>query len=325
MIGAAVGIVSLKTSLPVNHRIYVPVLSMDRFAAMKSLISVVESGSFSLAARQLGIGQPAISKSIAQLEKRLGVRLLVRSTRGLMSTEAGQRFYELARRAVAAAEDAEMAARGADSDLAGRLRVSVPAVFASVHIVPRLSVFLAAHPNLSLEIISDNRDSDLIEQGVDVAIRIGSLRDSSMTARKLATSGRFVLGSPLYFERAGIPRTPTELGKHDAIIYTLEGSGDTWTFRKGSVEMSVKTLGRLRVSAKESVRAAGTQRRRTCDCIGVGISSRTGNGRSASCSYRLDHANERHLGGFPDWTNDKCKSPQLCRFCRSRSRASAEI
>ena len=229
---------------------------MDRFAAMKSLISVVESGSFSLAARQLDIGQPAISKSIAQLEKRLGVRLLVRSTRGLMSTEAGQRFYELARRAVAAAEDAEMAARGADSDLAGRLRVSVPAVFASVHIVPRLSVFLAAHPNLSLEIISDNRDSDLIEQGVDVAIRIGSLRDSSMTARKLATSGRFVLGSPLYFERAGIPRTPTELGKHDAIIYTLEGSGDTWTFRKGSVEMSVKTLGRLRVSAKESVRAA---------------------------------------------------------------------
>ena len=229
---------------------------MDRFAAMKSLISVVESGSFSLAARQLDIGQPAISKSIAQLEKRLGVRLLVRSTRGLMSTEAGQRFYELARRAVAAAEDAEMAARGADSDLAGRLRVSVPAVFASVHIVPRLSAFLAAHPDLSLEFVSYNRDSDLIEQGVDVAIRIGSLRDSSMTARKLATSNRFVLGSPLYFERAEIPRTPAELGKHDVIIYTLEGSGDTWTFRKGSVEMSVNTLGRLRVSAKESVRAA---------------------------------------------------------------------
>lgn len=229
---------------------------MDRFVAMKSLISVVESGSFSLAGRQLSIGQPAISKSIAQLEKRLAVRLLVRSTRGLMPTEAGQRFYELARRAVAAAEDAEMAARGADSDLAGRLRVSVPAVFASVHIVPRLSAFLGAHPDLSLEIMSYNRDSDLIEQGVDVAIRIGSLRDSSMTARKLATSNRFVLGSPLYFERAGIPRTPAELGKHDAIIYTLEGSGDTWTFRKGSVEMSVKTLGRLRVSAKESVRAA---------------------------------------------------------------------
>ena len=229
---------------------------MDRFVAMKSLISVVESGSFSLAGRQLSIGQPAISKSIAQLEKRLAVRLLVRSTRGLMPTEAGQRFYELARRAVAAAEDAEMAARGADSDLAGRLRVSVPAVFASVHIVPRLSAFLSAHPDLSLEIISYNRDSDLIEQGVDVAIRIGSLRDSSMTARKLATSNRFVLGSPLYFEHAGIPRTPAELGKHDAIIYTLEGSGDTWTFRKGSVEMSVKTLGRLRVSAKESVRAA---------------------------------------------------------------------
>jgi DNA-binding transcriptional LysR family regulator len=229
---------------------------MDRFTAMKSLISVIENGSFSAAARRLDIGQPAISKSIAQLEKRLGVRLLVRSTRGFMPTEAGRKFYELARRAVAAAEDAEMAARRADMDLSGRLRVSAPATFASTHIVPRLKPFLTAHPDLCLDLMVDDWNIDLIEQGVDVAIRFGPLRDSSMTARKLATTRRLVLGSTLYFERAGVPRTPAELNQHEAIIHTQDSSRSTWPFRKGSVETAVKTLGRLRVSTNDSVRAA---------------------------------------------------------------------
>ena len=229
---------------------------MDRLAVMETFIRVVETGSFSAAARHQSIGQPAVSKSIAQLEERLGVRLLMRSTRRLAPTEAGRNFYERARRAIEAADEANLAARGAGADLAGRLRVSAAVTFASLHVVPRLPIFLAAHPDLSIDLVLDDRSIDLIEEGVDVALRIGALRDSSLTARKLATSRRLVLGAPAYFERTGIPKTPAELIGHTAVIYTQLDSGDTWSFHQGPSEMSVRISSRLRISASEGVRAA---------------------------------------------------------------------
>jgi DNA-binding transcriptional LysR family regulator len=231
-------------------------MNMDRLAAMETFVRVVDSRSFSAAARHLNVGQPAVSKSIAQLEERLGARLLLRSTRGLMPTEAGKSFYDRARRAIEEAEEAEHAARGACGGLVGRLRVSAPVTFASLHILPRLSVFLAAHSNLSIDLILDDREIDLIEEGVDVALRIGALRSSALTARKIATSRRQVVGAPAYFERAGIPTKPAELARHDVVIYTQDGTGDAWSFRQHDSEMTVSASGRLRVSAAEGLRAA---------------------------------------------------------------------
>lgn len=230
---------------------------MDRLAVMETFVRVVETGSFSAAARHLNIGQPAVSKSIAHLENRLGVRLLARSTRRLKPTEAGWKFCERARRAIEEADEADLAARDTDAGLVGRLRVSAGVTFGKLHLVPLLPDFLAAHPNLSIDLILDDRTIDPIKEGIDVGLRFGPLPDSSLTARKVATSPRLVVGAPTYFERSGIPATPAELISHAAVIYTQDrGGSDTWSFRQGTSEMSVSISGRLRVSASEGLRAA---------------------------------------------------------------------
>lgn len=229
---------------------------MDRFQAMITFIRVVDTGSFSAAARQINVGQPAVSKLIAQLEDRLGVRLITRTTRGLSPTEAGQRFYERARRALDEADEAELAARGAGRGLTGRLRISAATTFARLHVFPHLPAFLDEHPELELEVIMDDRVVDMIEEGIDIALRMGALADSAATARKLAAGRRSVLATPAYLERAGTARTPAELAGHEAIVYTRYET-PTWTFRNAAGgEASVAVGGRLRVSAAEGLRAA---------------------------------------------------------------------
>jgi len=155
---------------------------MDRLAAMQAFVRVVEAGSFSAAARALNMGQPAISKTVAQLEARLGVRLLMRSTHGLAPTEAGRSFYERAKRSIEEADEAEAVARGAGKGLTGHLRVSAAVTFARLHIVPHLPKFLAAHPGLTMDVMLDDRIIDLIEEGVDVVLRMGPLADSTSLA-----------------------------------------------------------------------------------------------------------------------------------------------
>ena len=150
---------------------------MNRLAAMEAFVRVIDTGSFSSAARQLRVGQPAISKAIAQLENRLGVRLLLRSTHGLTSTEAGQNFYEHARRSIEEADEADLAARGAGATLSGRLRICAAVTFARLHVVPHLARFLAENPALDVEVVLDDRNVDLIEAGIDVAIRMSELSE----------------------------------------------------------------------------------------------------------------------------------------------------
>lgn len=228
---------------------------MDRLAAMETFVRVVETGSFSAAARTLNLGQPAVSKTIAQMEARLGVRLLMRSTRGLSPTEAGQSFYDRARRAIEEADEAELVARGAGAGLTGRLRVCAAVTFARLHVIPRLPKFLAAHPGLTMDVMLDDRVTDLVEEGVDIALRMGSLEDSSsLTARKVASVPHYVVGTPAYFTQSGVPATPADLTAHEAVIYTREGG--TWRFRHGSIEVSVSVSGPLRVNAAEGVRSA---------------------------------------------------------------------
>jgi len=229
---------------------------MDRLAAMEVFVRVVETGSFSAAARHLRVGQPAVSKTVAQLEERLGVRLLLRSSRGLMPTEAGQNFYERAKRAIEEADEADLAARGASASLSGELRVSAAVTFSRLHIVPRLPAFLAEHPALRLALVLDDQNIDLVQSGIDVALRMGSLEDSGLTARKVAQSPRKVVGTPAYFERHGEPKIPADLSAQDVIVYDVLGGGTAWTFTKGSTEMSVVADGRLRITAAEGVREA---------------------------------------------------------------------
>ena len=229
---------------------------MDRLAAIEIYIRVVDTGSFSAAARHYDIGQPAVSKAIAQLEEWLGVKLLLRTTRVLTPTEAGNSFYLRAKRAVEETDEAVLAARGTASGLSGKLRVSAAVCFARLHIVPRLPEFMDKNPSLELELVLDDRNIDLVEEGIDVALRMGALSDSNMTARKIAEGRRRVLGTPEYFKRYGIPTAPGDLLAHQAIIYTRDGGGEDWKFRKETAEVSVKMQGRVKITATEGLRAA---------------------------------------------------------------------
>jgi DNA-binding transcriptional LysR family regulator len=206
-------------------------MRMDRLAAMEAFVVVVDAGSFSGAARRLNVGQPAVSKLIAQLEERLGVKLLVRSTRGLTATEAGLNYYERARRAIAEADEADIAARGAGTSLAGKLRVAAAVTFARIHLMPRLPKFLQRHPDLKIEIVLDDRPVDLVQEGIDVALRMGrQLPDSSLTVRRIASAPSVVVGTPIYFARTGEPTVPADLAAHQAVIYDQRGVVRTGRF-----------------------------------------------------------------------------------------------
>lgn len=227
---------------------------MDRLTAMEAFVRVVDAGSFSGAAKQLRVGQPAVSKTVAQLEDRLGVRLLLRSTHRLTPTEAGRNFYERAKQSIEAAEEAELAARGTAATLSGRLRVYAPVTFTCLNVMPRLSIFLAQHPSLDIDVVLDDRDIDLVAAGIDVALLIGRLADSAATTRKIGQCRRRVIGTPAYFEATGVPQTPADLLAHQAIVYEQRDGRPTRAFRQGTSETNVTVSGRLRVSAMEGVR-----------------------------------------------------------------------
>ncbi|NKJ40441.1 LysR family transcriptional regulator [Rhizobium sp. SG570] len=227
---------------------------MDRLQAMTAFVRVVETGSFSAAARQIGVGQPAISKTIAQLEDRLQVRLVVRSTHGLAPTDAGLRFFERARTAIQEADEAELEAKGAGAGLSGRLRVCAATTFARIMILPYLLQFMDNHPDLDVDVILDDRVIDLVSEGIDVALRMGELADTSAVARRLATGRRSVIATPAYLERHGIPLAPADLAAHQAVVYTQ--LGNAWTFSREGAQASVTVSGRARFSAAEGIRTA---------------------------------------------------------------------
>jgi DNA-binding transcriptional LysR family regulator len=211
---------------------------MDRLTAMETFVHVVETGSFSAAAKRLGIGQPAVSK-----------------TRGLTPTEAGLAFFDKAKRAIDEADAADEAARGAGSGLSGNLRISAPVTFARMHIIAHLGAFLEQYPGVNVDVVLDDRSLNLVEEGIDVALRMGNLNDSSLTARKIGESPCVILGTPAYFERFGEPATPADLLQHQAVIYT-RGEGSHWNFTQGDKQYPLVAHGRVRVTAAEGVRAA---------------------------------------------------------------------
>jgi DNA-binding transcriptional LysR family regulator len=229
---------------------------MDRLAALEIFVRVVDTGSFSAVARQRRIGQPAVSKAVAQLEDWLGVSLLLRSTRSLVPTEAGRTFYERAKRTIEEADEAVAAARGSASTLTGKLRVSTSVCFGRLHVIPRLSGFLDEHPDLEVELVLDDRHVDLVNEGIDVAMRMGPMPDSNMTARRIAQGRRVVVAAPAYLQSHGVPMSPSDLSRHQVIINSRVAGADTWTFRKAGQDVSVALQGRLKVTAAEGIREA---------------------------------------------------------------------
>ena len=231
-------------------------MSTDRLAAMEIFVRVIDAGSFSAAATQLGVGQPAVSKTVAQLEERLGVRLVVRSTRSLKLTDAGRSFYENAKRAIDGVNHAEQVARGAGG-LSGTLRVSASVCFSRIHVMPRLPEFLAQHPGMDINIVANDRYVKLAEEGVDLALRTGTLTDSSLNVRKIGQVPIRVMATREYWRARGKPKTPNDLLAHDCVVLERDGKPiDEWLFRKGDLECMMKMRGRLKVSAAEGLREA---------------------------------------------------------------------
>jgi DNA-binding transcriptional LysR family regulator len=241
---------------------------MDRLHAMEIFVRVVDGGSLTAAARATGVGQPAVSKTIAALEDQLGVVLLLRTARRMTPTDAGQHFYERARRILDEADEAWGAARGEGAALSGRLRVCAPVTFARINMVPHVGQFMAEHPDLKLDLVLDDRNVDLITENIDVALRMGSLPDSSLTARKIGSGERMVVASPDYLARCGTPTSPAELAGHDSVTYAQPVMDDEWRFRKGTAESSIRLASRLTVTAAEGLREA------IIAGVGIGIVSR---------------------------------------------------
>ncbi len=221
---------------------------MDRLVLMHTFARAVETGSFSAVAREYRIGQPNVSRQIAKLEEYLGTRLLHRSTRKLTLTPEGQRYYEEARRVLDAVEEAESNARGEDRPH-GLLRVACPTALARTHVLPWIKSVLDSYPGIALDLQIGDRFIDLIEEGVDLAIRIGLLKDSALKARRIGTAERVCVASPQYLKTHSMPHTPADLIHHDCIVYSLAQTGDRWTFQTTEVAVN----GRMRVNTPDGI------------------------------------------------------------------------
>ena len=202
----------------------------DRLLQLALFVRTLESGSFSKAAREFGLSQPSVSRAIAALERRLGVKLLVRTTRQVSATDAGEALLGRARDALLAIDDAEDAARGADR-LSGVLRVALPPGYGARRIVPLLPAFFARHPLLKIDLMMSDRYENLIAEGADLALRIGDLPDSSFVARKLESARRLFIAAPSYLARRGAPRL-ADLAGHDVISGPGDAGDETWVARR---------------------------------------------------------------------------------------------
>ncbi len=229
---------------------------MDLIGTMRTFVRVYETRSFSAAAKDLNLGQPSVSKSVAQLEQELGVQLFLRSTRGLAATDAGHTFYEHAIRTLEQADLALNIGKGADAPLTGTLRVSGTITFMRRHIIPKLPLFMEQHPHLTIDLLLDDGNIGLVEEGAEVALRMGKLASSSLTARKIGQCRRIVVAAPRYLEKHGRPATPDDLAAHAAIVLSRGEGGEHVSFTREGVSAEVILQPRLRVSALEGLRAA---------------------------------------------------------------------
>jgi DNA-binding transcriptional LysR family regulator len=226
--------------------------SLDRLEAMETLLQVVAQGNLSAAGRKLGVPLTTISRKIADLEGHLGARLLVRSNRHVTLTEAGQAYVAACKRILADVTEAEQAASGAFSAARGDLDITAPLVFGRLHVLPVVTEFLQAYPDIDIRLTLADRLLHMQDDHVDLAFRIGALRDSSLMARQVGAVRRVVCASPNYLAQHGRPILPEDLAQHSCITFTGLGSPDRWDFVSDGLPLSVRVRSRLAVNSAEA-------------------------------------------------------------------------
>lgn len=230
---------------------------MDRLDDLALYLSIVDAGSLAGAARRARRSPPSVTRRLNELERQLGVRLLERNTRRLAPTDAGRRLAEHARNLLADFENAMRDTAGETATPRGLLRVSAPLLFGRRHMTPIVLAYLAAYPDVSAALSLDDRPVDLIEEGIDVALRIAHLDDSSLVARRFGTVRRVFVGSPGYLARKGTPRRPQDLGGHDIVLFVNQANNADWRFvdRDGR-DLTVRVAARFQINRAEAAIAA---------------------------------------------------------------------
>lgn len=230
---------------------------MDRLTGLDLFIRVVETGSFSKAADDLGIAQSTATKAVAAIEERLGARLLHRSTRGITPTEVGALYYDKCKRISRDIEEADNLASLLQSGIGGQIRVSTSVAFGRRVMVPLVLRYMREHPEVGIDLSFDDRYVNLVEQGVDVAVRMGRLADSSLGARYLGTNPWVMVAAPAYLAAHGVPRVPADLSAHNCLIYSSVQGDARWSFiQPNGEEISVPVGGRLRTNNLSAVLSA---------------------------------------------------------------------
>lgn len=228
---------------------------MDRLTCMKTFVRAVEANSFSAVAREMEMTQPTVSKQIAALEEYLGVQLLRRSTRSLNLTDEGARFYQHCQRILEVVAEAE-ASVGRQQKPSGLLRVSCPVSFGRFQIVPRLKEFLGRYPDIKIDLLMADHFIDLVEEGVDLSIRIGNIQDTSLILQQIGITKRVTIGSVSYFKQAGEPQTLDDLIHHNCIVYTQHKTGNEWHFQKEKGVIKVSVNGNFQTNNSTAIREA---------------------------------------------------------------------
>ena len=230
---------------------------MDRLQAMEIFVRVAETGSFSKAAKEFSTTQPTITKHVASIESRRTARLLNRNTRGVSLTEAGTLYYEKCKAIVREVQEADSLVRWRQGEAHGLLRIGSSVAFGRRVVVPLVLDFMARHPHLQVDISFEDRYTDLVAQGIDVALRLGKLADSALGARSLGVNPWVIVASPEYVRQHGAPKQPHELAEHSVLIYSSVQGNDVWRLRsKDGESVTVPVHGKLRSNNLSAVLAA---------------------------------------------------------------------
>jgi len=216
----------------------------------------VEKGSQTTAARQLGRSLQSVNRSLATLERSVGVELIRRTTRQSIPTEAGLAFYRRVKPALLEINDAKLEAASQRTEPSGVLRVGAPVLFAPTYVTPAICEFLQQHPQVEIELRVSDREVDLIEQGLDLAVRIRHLRDSQLKARRIGELRVVVFGAPAYFAKYGRPKHPNKLAQHHCILRAIDPGAEKWSFRVAGRHKNVRVRGRFRTDSAAATRAA---------------------------------------------------------------------
>ena len=234
---------------------------MDRFLEMQTFNAVVDAGSFVKAADALNMSKAAVSRYVVDMETRLGVRLLHRTTRRLSLTDEGQVFYGRSKELLAELEEAEDEITSRSDAASGLLRINAPFTFGILHLAPLWGAFMALHPKVRLDVTLADRLVDLVEEGYDVAIRIATLESSTLVSKRLATTRMVLCASPKYLEQHGTPLHPRELAQHSVISYSYWSTKDEWRFEGPDGPVSIKTIPCMHTNSGDTCRAAALAHR----------------------------------------------------------------